>query len=70
MGIGLRTIPAGRVAEYLPKVPRGSVYKLAQRGGFPGQKVRRHWRFRRETLERWRANADVSTVHGIDGSHL
>ena len=26
------------VAAYLPKVPRGSVHKLAQRGKIPGQK--------------------------------
>ena len=40
------------VAEYL-RIPRGSVYKLAQRGKIPGQKVGRHWRFRREALELW-----------------
>ena len=32
------------VAEYL-RIPRGSVYKLPQRGRIPGQKVGRHWRF-------------------------
>ena len=40
------------VAEYL-HIPRGSVYKLAQRGKIPCQKVERHWRFRREAVERW-----------------
>ena len=40
-------------AEYLPKVPRGSVYKLAQRGGIPCQKVGRHWRFRKERIDEW-----------------
>jgi excisionase family DNA binding protein len=40
------------VAAYL-RIPRGSVYKLAQRGGIPCQKVGRHWRFRREAIERW-----------------
>jgi len=40
------------VAEYL-RIPRGSVYKLAQRGRIPCQKVGRHWRFRRESLDRW-----------------
>ena len=30
------------VAAYLPKVPRGSVYKLARRVGIPCQKVGRH----------------------------
>ena len=41
------------LAAYLPKVPRGSVYKLAQRGKIPGQKVGRHWRFRREAVDTW-----------------
>jgi len=40
------------VAEYL-RIPRGSVYKLAQRGRIPCQKVGRHWRFRREAIEQW-----------------
>jgi excisionase family DNA binding protein len=40
------------VAEYL-RIPRGSVYKLAQRGRIPCQKVGRHWRFRREAIDDW-----------------
>ena len=40
------------VAAYL-RIPRGSVYKLAQRGKIPGQKVGRHWRFRREAIDGW-----------------
>jgi excisionase family DNA binding protein len=40
------------VATYL-RIPRSSVYKLAQRGKIPCQKVGRHWRFRRESVDRW-----------------
>jgi len=40
------------VAEYL-RIPHGSVYKLAQRGRIPCQKVGRHWRFRREAIDDW-----------------
>ena len=40
------------VAEYL-RIPRASVYKLAQRGKIPCQKVGRHWRFRREAVDKW-----------------
>ena len=40
------------VAELL-KIPRSSVYKLAQEGKLPAQKVGRHWRFYRPTLLRW-----------------
>ncbi|MCJ7811613.1 MAG: helix-turn-helix domain-containing protein [Dehalococcoidia bacterium] len=40
------------VAAYL-RIPRASVYKLAQRGKIPCQKVERHWRFRRQATGRW-----------------
>ena len=40
------------VAQYL-RIPRASVYKLAQKGSIPCQKVGRHWRFRREAIDRW-----------------
>jgi excisionase family DNA binding protein len=51
------------VAAYL-RIPRGSVYKLAQRGGIPCQKVGRHWRFRREALDRWLERNEQSSVPG------
>ena len=35
------------------KIPKSTVYKLCQEGKIPGQKVGRHWRFRRETIDRW-----------------
>jgi len=37
----------------LLKIPRSSVYKLAQEGRIPAQKVGRHWRFHRATLLKW-----------------
>ena len=40
------------VAAYL-RIPRASVYKLAQQGKIPCQKVGRHWRFHREALDNW-----------------
>lgn len=40
------------LAEYL-KIPKSTLYKLAQEGKIPGQKVGRHWRFRKETVDRW-----------------
>lgn len=42
------------IADY-PKVPKSTVYKLAQEGKIPGQKVGRHWRFRREAIDAWLA---------------
>jgi excisionase family DNA binding protein len=40
------------VLAYL-RIPRSSLYKLAQEGKIPSQKVGRHWRFRREAIDRW-----------------
>ncbi len=40
------------VSTYL-RVPVSSLYKLAQQGKIPAPKVGRHWRFRREFIDRW-----------------
>jgi excisionase family DNA binding protein len=40
------------LAEYL-RVPKSTLYKLAQEGKVPAQKVGRHWRFRKEAIDRW-----------------
>jgi excisionase family DNA binding protein len=40
------------VCQYL-RIPRSSLYKLAQEGKIPCQKVGRHWRFHRATLINW-----------------
>lgn len=39
-------------SKYL-RVPLSSLYKLAQDGKIPCQKVGRHWRFRKETIDLW-----------------
>jgi len=40
------------VAAYL-KIPKSTVYILAQEGKIPCQKVGRQWRFRHETIDQW-----------------
>ena len=40
------------VADYL-RIPKASAYKLAQQGKIPCQKVGKHWRFKREAVDRW-----------------
>jgi len=40
------------VSSYL-RIPKSTLYKLAQEGKLPCQKVGRHWRFRKEALDRW-----------------
>jgi len=42
----------GESAAYL-RISQSSLYKLAQEGRIPCQKVGRHWRFRREAIDRW-----------------
>ena len=49
---GIEIMTIGEVAAYL-RIPRSSVYKLAQEGRIPCKKVGRHWRFHREAVERW-----------------
>lgn len=39
-------------SRYL-RIPLSSLYKLAQNGKIPCQKVGRHWRFRKETIDHW-----------------
>lgn len=40
------------LSEYL-KVSKSTLYKLAQEDKLPGQKVGRHWRFHKDTINRW-----------------
>jgi excisionase family DNA binding protein len=41
-----------QLAEYL-RVPKSSLYKLVGQGKIPSHKVGRHWRFRKESIDRW-----------------
>ncbi|MAT45418.1 MAG: hypothetical protein CL609_24080 [Anaerolineaceae bacterium] len=61
-------------AMYL-KIPISSIYKLAQEGKIPAQKVGRHWRFHRNTLDHWIAGGsqfdfkpDEKSNKGLDFS--
>lgn len=40
------------LADYL-KISKSTLYKLAQEGRIPAQKVGKHWRFRRAAIDRW-----------------
>ncbi|WP_462268704.1 helix-turn-helix domain-containing protein [Desulfobacter sp.] len=35
------------------------MYKLAQKGEVPGQKVGKHWRFRRDIIDQWLADSQT-----------
>ncbi len=47
-------------SKYL-QIPLSSLYKLAQDGKIPCQKVGRHWRFRKETIDHWLDERSVFT---------
>ena len=47
---GILTIE--ELSAYL-KIPRSTLYKLVREGEIPSQKVGRHWRFRKEAIDRW-----------------
>ena len=40
------------LSAYL-KIAKSTLYKLAQKGRLPGQKVGRHWRFHKGVIDRW-----------------
>ena len=40
------------LARYL-KVPKSTLYALVREGKIPSHRVGRHWRFRRECIDRW-----------------
>jgi len=42
-------------AGYLD-IPKSTIYKLAREGKIPAQKVGRHWRFHKETINSWLGN--------------
>lgn len=49
------------LASYL-KIPKSTLYKLVREAKVPCQKVGRHWRFRKEAIDRW---LDESTPNGL-----
>ena len=56
------------LADYL-RISRSTLYKLAQEGRVPCQKVGRHWRFRKQAIDRWlgHGGTDVEKAKG-DGA--
>ena len=40
------------LTRYL-KIPKSTLHKFAQRGGVPGQKVSKQWRFHKGAIDNW-----------------
>jgi excisionase family DNA binding protein len=55
------------VAAFL-RIPRSSVYKLAQTGSIPCRKVGRHWRFSHRALQSWLEASGASYSYAVKGN--
>jgi len=52
------------LSAYL-RISRSTLYKLVGEGKIPSQKIGRHWRFRKEAIDRWLEETKVKhTVRG------
>lgn len=49
------------LSKYL-KVSKSTLYKLAQEGNVPAQKVGKHWRFHKDAVDRWLKKEGPATV--------
>jgi excisionase family DNA binding protein len=55
------------LSDYL-RIPRSTLYKLAQEGKVPCKKVGRHWRFRKEAIDRWLDEGGAAEIETQGGS--
>ena len=46
------------LSDYL-KISKSTLYKLVREGSIPCQKIGRHWRFRKEAIDRWLEDSSV-----------
>ena len=60
----MSVLTVDEAAEYL-RIPKSSVYKLAQEGRIPSQKVGRHWRFHRIALDEWLKGTSIQNTEGF-----
>jgi excisionase family DNA binding protein len=54
------------LSDYL-KVSKSTLYKLVREGKVPSQKVGRHWRFHRETIDRWLGEREKQMAKNSSG---
>jgi excisionase family DNA binding protein len=54
------------LSAYL-KIPKSTLYKVVREGKVPCQKIGRHWRFRKEAIDRWLEEAHGDTKVGGNG---
>jgi excisionase family DNA binding protein len=49
---GSSVLTIDELSDYL-KISKSTLYKLAQEGSIPGQKVGKHWRFPKDAVDQW-----------------
>lgn len=54
-------LTAEELSRYL-KIPKYTIYKLAKTGIIPATKVGKHWRFKRQKIDRWFSSQQVSNI--------
>ena len=54
--------------QYL-KIPKPTLYQLAQTGRIPAAKVGRHWRFQRRSIDRWLQSQERTRKSGHGNGH-
>jgi excisionase family DNA binding protein len=53
------------LSAYL-KIPKSTLYKIVREGKVPCQKIGRHWRFRKEGIDRWLEERHGDTTNRRD----
>ena len=56
------------LSAYL-KIPKSTLYKLVREGKVPCQKIGRHWRFRKEAIDRWLEDLPAAPGAAQAGTH-
>ena len=57
---GSSVLTIDELSEYL-KISKSTLYKLAQEGSIPCQKVGKHWRFHKDAVDEWLRQRGPST---------
>jgi excisionase family DNA binding protein len=54
------------LSAYL-KIPKSTLYKLAQEGRLPGQKIGKQWRFGKQAIDQWLNEGGLKNSQGQGG---
>lgn len=46
------------------KVPKSTLYALAQNGRIPAAKIGKHWRFRKAVIDAWMTSQEYQSLSG------